>query len=153
MCALPASDSHSGAGVDGGRMHVLLAQMACGAGAIECNLRRLEDLLSEHPHAQIALFPELFLQGCCPASAAERAIAIDEGPIATVMAAAKRCQTAVIFGFAERLPDGALANSAACIDRDGSLVGVHRKTQLFGEVERAIFRQGGELHLVSLANW
>jgi hypothetical protein len=116
MCALPASDSHSGVGVDGGRMHVLLAQMACGAGAIECNLRRLEDLLSEHPHAQIALFPELFLQGCCPASAAERAIAIDEGPIATVMAAAKRCQTAVIFGFAERLP----VRSSACTARPSS---------------------------------
>jgi (R)-amidase len=153
MCALLASVCHSGAGVQDGRMRALLAQTTCGAGAIERNLRCLQDLLSEHPRAQLALFPELFLQGCCPASAAERAIAIDDEPIAMVMAAAKRCQTAVIVGFAERLPDGALANSAACIDMDGSLAGVHRKTQLFGDVERAIFSEGQQLHLVSLAGW
>lgn len=143
----------TGAGVDGERLHALLAQTACGSGEIEPNLRRLQDLLGEHPHVQLALFPELFLQGCCPGPAAERAIAIDEQPLAIVRATARRCQTAVIVGFAERRADGALANSVACIDTDGSLAGVHRKTQLFGAAERAVFRAGEQLHLVSLAGW
>jgi (R)-amidase len=143
----------TGAGVDGERLRALLAQTACGTGEVEPNLRRLRDLLDEHPQVQMAIFPELFLQGGCPGPAAEQAIAIDEEPIAILRAAARRCRTAVIVGFAERRSDGTLANSAACIDRDGSLAGVHRKTQLFGALERARFCAAGELHLVSLAGW
>jgi (R)-amidase len=134
-------------------MRVLLAQTASNADGVQRNLRRLQDLLSEHRQVQLAIFPELFLQGCCPARAAEQPIAIDGEPIAIAMSAAQRWRTAVIFGFAELLSDGAIANSAACIDGDGSLAGVHRKTQLFGELERALFRAGSDLHLVSLAGW
>lgn len=153
MGPLPAAVCDTGAGVDGAGLRVLLAQTECGAGAVEPNLQRLQRLLSEHPRAQLALFPELFLQGCCPGPAAGHAIAVDEQPIAVVRETAKRYRTAAIVGFAERLPDGALANSAACIDRDGALVAVHRKTQLFGAVERARFCAGAELRLVPLAGW
>lgn len=132
-------------------MRALLAQLACRAGAIERNLLRIEELLREHPRCRLAIFPELFLQGCGPRSAAEFAIAPDDPAIERVRRAAQHSGIAVIVGFAERLEDGRLANSAACIDADGSLVGVHRKTQLFGEVERRLFHEGEELHLVSLA--
>ena len=51
----------------------------------------------------------------------------------------------------ERLDDGAVANSAACIDVDGRLAAVYRKTRLFGG-ERMVFRPGDELCLVPLAD-
>jgi predicted amidohydrolase len=53
-------------------------------------------------------------------------------------------------GFAELLPDGSVANSAACIDRDGTLAGVYRKTQLFA-AERKVFWPGDKLRVVRLA--
>lgn len=132
-------------------MRALLAQLACRAGAIERNLLRLEEVLKEHPRCRLAVFPELFLQGCGPRSAAEHAIGLDDPAIERVSRAAQRNGIAVMVGFAERLSDGRLANSAACMDGEGSLVGVHRKTQLFGEVERRLFGEGEELHLISLA--
>lgn len=134
-------------------MRALLAQLACCAGALERNLLRLEELLARHRRSQLAIFPELFLQGCGPATAAKLAIAIEDPAIERVRATAKHNDTAVIVGFAERLSDGRVANSAVCVDRDGSLVGVHRKTQLFGRLERNLFTEGEDLLLVTLAGW
>ncbi len=55
-----------------------------------------------------------------------------------------------MIGFAERNEDGSCSNSVACIDRDGSLAGVYRKTQLYAG-EREVFRPGRELRIVTLA--
>jgi predicted amidohydrolase len=132
-------------------LRALLAQLACRAGAVEQNLARLEDLLALHERIDLAVFPELFLQGYQPAKAAEAAFAAESDQIDRVRAAAARMRTAVIVGFVERLPGGALANSAACVTADGDLAGVARKTQLFGEVERSVFEPGGELVLLKLA--
>lgn len=132
-------------------MRALLAQLACRAGAVEQNLARLEELLQRHDGVDLAVFPELFLQGYRPAKAAETAFAAESEQIDRVRAAAARAETAVIVGFVERLAGGGLANSAACVEADGELAGVARKTQLFGEAERAVFEQGDELLLVRLA--
>jgi predicted amidohydrolase len=69
----------------------------------------------------------------------------------SVRAAAARARTAVIVGFAERLPDGGISNSAACVDIDGRLAGIARKTQLFGATERRVFREGEDLVVVGLS--
>jgi predicted amidohydrolase len=132
-------------------MRALLAQLCSQAGAIEANLARLQGLLGEHRDVQLAVLPELFLQGYRLGSAARQACTADGQEIGRVRAAAKRAGTAVVVGFAERAPSGELYNSAACIDADGSLVGVHRKTHLFGPREREVFRSGECLHLVELA--
>ena len=68
----------------------------------------------------------------------------------TVAAAAAAAGTAVVIGFAERNEDGSCSNSVACIDRDGTLAGVYRKTQLYAG-ERKVFRPGRELRIVRLA--
>lgn len=93
----------------------------------------------------------MFLQGYELRRAAELAIAADSEQIGRIRAAASRAGTALIVGFAERLPDGGLANSAACVDADGCLAGIARKTQLFGAAERRVFREGDDLILVDLA--
>lgn len=132
-------------------MRALLAQLCSQAGAIEANLARLGELLAKHRDVQLAVFPELFLQGYRLGSAASHACAADGQEVARVRAAARQAGTAVIVGFAERASTGELHNSAACIDADGALVGVHRKTQLFGAREHEVFRSGECLHLVELA--
>jgi len=58
--------------------------------------------------------------------------------------------TGTITGNNVSTGDGSLANSVACIDRDGSLAAVYRKTQLFG-AEQHLFRPGEELRIVRLA--
>ena len=56
--------------------------------------------------------------------------------IGRVRQAAAERATAVVVGFAEMTQAGTIANSAACIDRDGTLAGTYRKTHLFAERER-----------------
>jgi (R)-amidase len=132
-------------------LRALLAQLACRAGAVEQNLARLEDLLTQHRGVDLAVFPELFLQGYELRTAADLAIAADSRQVERIRAAAAGAGTAVIVGFAERLPQGGVANSVACVDADGRLAGVARKTQLFGAAERRVFREGENLLLVDLA--
>jgi predicted amidohydrolase len=132
-------------------MRALLAQLSSEAGAIEVNLARSQRLLAEHREVQLAVFPELFLQGYRIGWAARHACAADGEEIARVRDCAARAGTAVIVGFAERAPSGEVFNSAACIDADGSLLGVHRKTHLFGSREREVFCKGESLLLVELA--
>jgi (R)-amidase len=132
-------------------LRALLAQLACRAGAVEQNLARLEDLLAQHSGVDLAVFPELFLQGYELRTAADLAIAADSEQVERVRAAAAHAGTAVIVGFAERLRQGGVANAAACVDADGRLAGIARKTQLFGAAERRVFCEGDDLILVSLA--
>lgn len=77
--------------------------------------------------------------------------AAEASPLALIAEAAARLRTAVIVGFAEALGGGRFANSAACIDEQGELVGVYRKTHLFGDGETAAFEAGREYLVVPLA--
>lgn len=55
-----------------------------------------------------------------------------------LQALARRSGCGVTLGLAER--DGVrVYNSAICIDADGTLLGHHRKLQLFGPMEAASF--------------
>jgi predicted amidohydrolase len=99
----------------------------------------------------IAVFPELCLSvsGYTLDRLDAVALTTDAPALAIVRAAAERNGTATVVGFPERAAGG-VANSVACIDRDGSLAGVYRKTHLFGR-ERESFRPGDELLVVELA--
>lgn len=131
-------------------MQALLAQLAPVDGQLEPNLQRVERLLRER-RVPLAVFPELFLQGYDLDRACELALDPQGPELGRVREAAWRSAGAVIVGFAERLSDGRVANSAALIDADGALLAVHRKSHLFGEGERAAFVEGQELLVVNLA--
>jgi predicted amidohydrolase len=131
-------------------VEALLAQLASVVGDPRANVARAVAALEQHNGVRLALFPELFLSAYELGSLARTALAPDGPELDELAAAAARTHTAVVVGFAERLPAGEVANSAACIDETGTLVAVYRKTQLFG-AERDVFRAGGELRLVSLA--
>ena len=131
-------------------MRALLAQLESVRGDPQANAERAADALAAHPGADIAVFPELYLSAYDLRALDETARPAGCDELAVVAEAAGRAGTAVVIGFAERNEDGSCSNSVACIDRDGSLAGVYRKTQLYAG-ERKVFRAGTELRLVRLA--
>ena len=131
-------------------MHALLAQLASVAGETQANAERAVETLGAHPEVEIAVFPELFLGDYDLALVPQSARAPDCPELGAIAHAAAAVSTAVVVGFAERAEDGTLFNSVACIDSDGSLAGVYRKTRLFG-AEPDVFEPGDTLDVVRLA--
>jgi predicted amidohydrolase len=131
-------------------MQALLAQLGCRIGDLEGNAARAADAIRSHPDVHIAVFPELYLSGYTYRNLDRLARTVDSPELRDVAAAAKDVETAVVIGFTEQTPDG-LGNSVACIDRDGSVAGVYRKTHLFGGETEAGFVEGEELLVVDLA--
>jgi predicted amidohydrolase len=131
-------------------MRALLAQLAPATHDVESNLLRLTAALTAHRDVDLAVFPELFLNESPLRHVGEHALHADDDALRFVRAQAAAHTTAVLVGFAERTPEGTVANSVACIDSDGALAGVYRKTHLFGDSERAAFAAGEELLVLSL---
>jgi (R)-amidase len=131
-------------------VRALLAQLASAVGAVTANAERAAAALAAHPEVDIAVFPELFLCGYDLSLLEQSARPADCPELRTIADAARAATTAVVVGFAERMDDGGIANSVACLDRDGSLAAVYRKTQLFG-AEEDVFRPGDQLTIVRLA--
>lgn len=127
-------------------MRALLVQADPVPGDRDANAASVDRVLRAHPGAQVAVFPELFLDGYRPSRAADSATDVEAvhdrlGP------SAARAGTALVVGFAERTRDGGIANAVALIDGAGRLAGRYRKAQLFGPDERAAF-VAGDAHLV-----
>jgi predicted amidohydrolase len=131
-------------------VRALLAQLASVPGQTETNAERAAEVLGAHPEVDIAVFPELYLGGYDLSLVPQSAREPDAPELRSIAAAAVAASTAVVVGFAERAEDGTLFNSVACIDRDGSLAGVYRKTRLFG-AEPEVFEPGDTLDVVRLA--
>jgi predicted amidohydrolase len=130
-------------------VRALLAQLASVPGRTQTNADRAVEILRAHPNVDIAVFPELFLGGYDLSLVPQSARAPDSSELQSIAAAAAAASTAVVVGFAERAAEDSFFNSVACIDRDGSLAGVYRKTRLFG-TEPAAFRAGDEQRVFRL---
>ncbi len=131
-------------------MKALLAQLACRIGDVNGNVIRAIDAIRSHPEADIAVFPELYLSGYTYRNLDELAMDADAPDIQEIASAAAESKTAVVLGFAERMDKG-VANSAVCIDIDGSVAAVYRKTHLFPSEAEAGFVEGEEQLIVELA--
>ena len=131
-------------------MKALLAQLACRIGDVKGNTSRAVDAIRSHPEADIAVFPELYLTGYTYRDLDELAVDVDAPELRAIAAAAAEAETAVVLGFAERMEKG-VGNSAVCIDTDGSVAGVYRKTHLFVSEAEAGFVEGEEQLIVELA--
>jgi predicted amidohydrolase len=130
-------------------VNALLAQLTARVGDTTDNTARAREAILGHPDVDFAVFPELFLSGYTYERLEELALEPDSDEILSLRQAAASANTAVVVGFAERVGAG-VANAAACIDQDGSLAAVYRKTQLFGQ-EQDVFLPGETLLLVELA--
>lgn len=131
-------------------MRALLAQLSNRIGDVDGNATRAVEAIRAHPEADIAVFPELFLSGYTYRDLDALARDPECEELARIARAAAEAETAVVVGFAERTARG-VANSVACIDRDGSTAGVYRKTYLFESEADAGFVPGEELVLLELA--
>lgn len=131
-------------------MKALLAQLACRIGDLAGSTARAVEAIRSHPDADIAVFPELYLSGYTYRDLDELAREPDAPELQTIARAAAEAETAVVIGFAERVSKG-VSNSVACIDEDGALAGVYRKTTLFASEGEVGFVEGEELLIVDLA--
>jgi (R)-amidase len=136
--------------LEGGIIQALLAQLACRIGDVDGNTGRVIDAIRSHPDVELAVFPELYLSGYTYRELDRLARDADCAELRAIGAAAAEVGTAVVVGFPEATADG-IANSVACIDQDGSLAGVYRKTYLWPTEVDAGFVQGEELVIVELA--
>lgn len=132
-------------------VRVLLAQLAPVPGDVDANVAAVAELVAAQRDADLAVFPELFLCGYDPPAASALAVAADDRAFAPIRRAAREAGVAVLVGFAERAPEGAVWNSVACIDASGAWAGAYRKTHLFGPVEAATFALGDDYLVVRLA--
>lgn len=87
--------------------------------------------------AQAILFPELFLTGYLVDDRLGDLAEPTQGPSVTRLAEmSKTHQLLSVVGFPE-VGRGVIYNSACVIERDGSILGVYRKTHLFGDEPEA----------------
>lgn len=123
-------------------MRALLCQLASEIGDTAANARRAAEAILAHGDVDIAVFPELYLGGYTCREVDRTARTVEDEELVLVRRACAEARTAALVGFAERTAAG-VANAAAVIDADGSVVAVYRKTQLFGD-ERLTFVPGEE---------
>jgi (R)-amidase len=131
-------------------MKALLGQLACRIGDVAGNTARVVEAIRSHPEADIAVFPELYLSGYTYRDLDEVARDPEGSELREIADAAAETGTAVVVGFAERHSEG-VSISAACIDENGSLAGVYRKTNLFESEAEAGFVEGEEFLILDLA--
>jgi predicted amidohydrolase len=91
--------------------------------------------------ATVLVTPEVWLQGYNQPDLPARAITQDSLPMQRLSAAAKASRTHLVVGYAERDGDH-LFNSAVCFGPDGGRLANHRKVQLYGQREHALYTQG-----------
>jgi predicted amidohydrolase len=106
-------------------------------------------IVAEHQEADLVVFPELFLSGYTLNDIDELAVQMDGLELARITDMARENSTALIFGAPERVSAG-IANSAFCVDEQGSIAAVYRKVQLYGGEESDAFVAGDELLVLEL---
>jgi predicted amidohydrolase len=129
-------------------VRALLAQLVPVPGDPWANAQRACALLDEHPDADLAVFPELYLCGyeLAPSIALAREC---DAALQLVAAQAAARHTAVVIGRAEEW-GGGVANAASVLAEDGSAAGSYRKTHLYGR-ERDGYRAGDRLLVTATA--
>lgn len=112
----------------------------------EANLARLEEaaVTSKKLGADILVTPEMYLTGynIGPGPVEDLAEAASGSYALAVAAIAQRHHIAIVYGYPERGSDGRVYNAAQFLDPQGCSLLNHRKTHLFGELDRAQFSAG-----------
>ena len=112
-------------------VNVALAQLGPRLRGTEANIETMRGVVSDHPEADLVVFPELYLSGYVLDSIDELAVRPDGPELQSIAKIARESSTALIFGAPEHVDDG-VANSAFCLDERRDVAAVYRKVQLFG---------------------
>jgi predicted amidohydrolase len=96
--------------------------------------------------ARLLILPEMFLTGYNIGAGAVHAAAQARDGAACGAAGeiARRHGVALLYGYPELGADGQVYNAALLMERDGVARAHYRKTQLFGDVDRAAFSPGAD---------
>ena len=139
----------SGQGI---RLGIYQAQAACGPGATEKNMNRLEEAarLAKKRGVQLLSFPELYVPGYTLSPEDVRKVAeYQDGPsITRARRVAKGLNMAMLVPYAEKVDtaDGTTYyDSIAVISETGALIASYKKTHLYGQQERDNWSFGDEL--------
>jgi predicted amidohydrolase len=128
---------------------IALAQLSPRLRETEANVDTVRRVVAEHPEADLAVFPELFLSGYTVTDVDELAVLRGGPELESLAGVARESSTALIIGAPERVGDG-IANSAVCVDERGDLAAIYRKVQMYGGEESDTFVVGDELLVVEL---
>ncbi|MGV9712987.1 carbon-nitrogen hydrolase family protein [Gordonia sp. NPDC003424] len=113
---------------------------------VEENLDRLAAALDQAvaASADLLLTPEMMVTGYnIGADSARRLADPPGGPIAQRVAAeARRTGVAVLYGCAEIDADGLVYNAIRLVDTSGTSVATHRKSHLYGDLDREMVTPG-----------
>ena len=115
-------------------------QMKSKSGDVAANLARIEQAAKEAAAtgASLLVTPELGLTGYGAGDAIRDLAEPADGPLVTrLQAISAETGIAIIAGFAEKA-DGTIFNSAVYVDGPAAPV-VYRKSNLYGDYERALF--------------
>lgn len=130
-------------------MRIAIFQGPALPGDAAGNLDRLarEARIAATEGSRLLICPEMFLSGyAIGREAAAQAAEPAGGPSARRTAAiARDAGVALLYGYPELAPDGSVYNAALLVDRDGRTLMSYRKSHLFGELDRGMFRAAGEL--------
>jgi predicted amidohydrolase len=130
-------------------LRVLMVQENATPRDIGANVHRIRALLAEHPDADVAVFPELFVTGYQVDQLHELALSSQGSVLSALAQTCAQFGTAFVGGYLERADDGSLFDSMLLIDANGKVAGNYRKTHLFG-VESSLFTAGEHLRCVEI---
>src|SRR5215216_2831975 len=132
-----------------GVLNIVLAQLSPRLRQTKANIETMGRIVAEHPEADLVVFPELFLSGYTLTDIEGLAVHLDGPELKMITDMARESSTALMFGTPERV-SGGIANSAFCVDEQGTIAAVYRKVQLYGGEESEAFVAGNELLVVEL---
>ena len=119
-------------------------QTAGHPGDVDANFAELERAATTATGrgAELLITPELFLTGYDVGDALYTLA--DQPLLERARAIARDHAIALVVGLPEIAPSGRLFNSAVFVDPAGAVLGRHRKTHLFAELDRTYFDAGDE---------
>ena len=127
-------------------MRIAVFQGPQAGGDVARNLERLDQVAAEAAAggARLLICPEMFLTGYAigPEAVASLAEPVAGPSAARAARIAADRGLALLYGYPERGDDGRIFNAALLVDRDGRRLANHRKTHLFGAIDRDAFSAG-----------
>ena len=100
--------------------------------------------------ADLLILPEMYLSGYNIGPERARAQAVTQAGLQPACEVARAQGIALVFGYPELVGD-AVANAAVLIGPDGVVLANYRKSHLFGDLDRAMFKTvGAEFPLAQL---
>lgn len=113
-------------------MKVAAAQIACAAGDLEQNLRKIATFAerARDAGAELVVFPEMADTGYALDAIRASARPWNEGTVPALQEMARRFSIAILCGISER-EDDTIYNAQILLDPAGNIIGRYRKTHLF----------------------